>query len=301
MTLKAVFSPNLRVTFIKAGSGAEVGDGTAFPIKVTLDQLAEIMYRVKDAWFIEGTMDGYIEASDDYPVGQIAFGSAPDTELVGYFTDTIDLGGGALYDVNYEYARGYYTADTVPANFDTYFDSAYTPYGTWRDANCEFGIWAEQGPGFHCGFTHSVGESSVSSPIGYLPPSDFYHVGETAHDSDGGAYFLDTNVSVVFTGDVTWLGDDFFAPATEFYLGVVLNVLAYGTPHASTLIGDATYDTGAKFVLGLADGHSVSCAMYSVRYGVAATDWLLQAQEWWPYAKSSPAIPVWDSGTGVKL
>lgn len=30
-------------------------------------------------------------------------------------------------------------------------------------------------------------------------------------------------------------------------------------------------------------------------------DFVIEITEWWPYAKDSPAVPVWDSATGVKL
>jgi hypothetical protein len=46
------FSP--RITFVKK-TAEEVGDGTDFPMLVTIDQLAEIMYRVRDAWFTAGS------------------------------------------------------------------------------------------------------------------------------------------------------------------------------------------------------------------------------------------------------
>ena len=40
------------------GSAVECGEGTAYPLEVTVDQLAEIFYRVKDA-----TWSGYLDYS----------------------------------------------------------------------------------------------------------------------------------------------------------------------------------------------------------------------------------------------
>jgi len=61
-----------RIKFVKKES-ADVGDGTDFPMLVTLDQLAEIMYRVRDAWFTAGSFKvfGYtltIRAGTTYPL-----------------------------------------------------------------------------------------------------------------------------------------------------------------------------------------------------------------------------------------
>lgn len=72
MSAQGVFTNNYRVKFVEK-SGSEVGNGTAFPMLVTLDQLAEILYRVKDAWFTSGQIlttslaapDGAIYASTD--------------------------------------------------------------------------------------------------------------------------------------------------------------------------------------------------------------------------------------------
>jgi hypothetical protein len=47
--------PYYRPTFVEK-TISEVGHGTFFPLLVTLDQIAEIFFRVKDAWISSGSV-----------------------------------------------------------------------------------------------------------------------------------------------------------------------------------------------------------------------------------------------------
>ena len=61
-----------RVKFIKGwetggteNGGVECGDGTAYPMEVTVEQLSEIMYRVRDAEFVSGSLTAEYDGVTD--------------------------------------------------------------------------------------------------------------------------------------------------------------------------------------------------------------------------------------------
>ena len=69
-----IYTNDLRFAFVNgwltggtdpADGSVECGPGTAFPMEVTLDQVAEIFYRVKDAWFTGGSASWKVTIYDD--------------------------------------------------------------------------------------------------------------------------------------------------------------------------------------------------------------------------------------------
>ena len=313
---QGVYTRNKRFTFVKK-TAEEVGDGTDFPMLVTLDQLAEIMYRVKDAWFTAGSaVKSYYDGEGSVTAtATTAVEGTPIAQLVNTI-NTQDSPFGTVYT----YARAYSVSDTILPQFDSYFGDEYSFYDfyTFRDCNNEFGIWYPNygtlggdlistflDVGFRCGFSHIM--ECFTSYFGLDPaPSGFYKITTTTDYSysGGGSSVTASNAWVVFTGEVAYVGDSPTSPTAEIYVGLKMNV---GTSFSgfntsiSYFSGTPAYDTGGKFVLGLAGGETVSCKLYSPNTFDSVSDFVLQAQEWWPYAKDSPAVPVWDSATGAKL
>jgi hypothetical protein len=295
-----------RVTFVEKTAG-EVGDGTDFPILVTLDQLAEIMYRVRDAWFTAGSLVSSYTLEYDPPVTVVsttAFLNTPDTELAA----AVNIPGGGLFGSTFTYVRAYNTADTVPAAFDSYFNAGYFIFGSmYRDCNTEVGIWYpdygysydDQNITFRSGFSHFVESRAEFGPS--PPPEGFYTIFTDLEYSTGYNGSVNTFATVKFTGEVAYVGDNPLDPAAEIYLGVEMNCSMASGGVRTKIDGYHTGDTGANFVLGLAGGDSVSCKLYSGVTHDSISDFVLQAQRWWPYAKGSPPTPVWDSETGAKL
>lgn len=89
---KGVHTPELRCSFVPKLE-SECGDGKEFNMEVTLDELAEILYRVKDAWFTSGS---YIIEDGEWVSGEGATGdgtvevalsleSMPDEKRTGAF------------------------------------------------------------------------------------------------------------------------------------------------------------------------------------------------------------------------
>jgi hypothetical protein len=317
------FSP--RITFVKgwvtggtdpADGSVECGEGTDYPMLVTIDQLAEIMYRVRDAWFTSGSAvysyvdgEGLVTAT-----ATTAVQGTPIAQLVNSI-NTQDNPFGTTYS----YARAYNVSDTVSTQFDSYFGEEYTLYSyyTFRDCTSEIGIWyLDYGTlggniglnypsyldlGFRCGFSHAVG--CFTSYFGLDPaPSGFYKITTNTDYSYGGSSLSASNLWVIFTGEVAYVGDSPTSPTAQLYVGLKMGIDAgfYGiNTSISYFSGTPSYDTGGKFVLGLAGGETVSCKLYSPDTYDSVSDFVLQAQEWWPYQDDNGN--VWSPTTGLPV
>jgi len=166
----AVSITDPRVKFIKgwetggtdpADGSVECGDGTLYPMEVTVEQLSEIMYRVRDAEWAGGEL-----VQDWVGVGTYSRKKTPDSRPAAL----VESYGDNTADVSFSY-RGYATSRTIPSALsgltsedwpmDTfgseYFDDAYevgetftTPPGytyengkmAIREASAELGMWA---------------------------------------------------------------------------------------------------------------------------------------------------------------
>jgi hypothetical protein len=308
------FSP--RITFVKK-TAEEVGDGTDYPLLVTIDQLAQIMYRVRDAWFTAGSaVSSYVVEDPPTSINHTVTTAVQGTPIA-QLVNTISVIESSLYGTSYTYARAYSASDTIPAQFDSYFGEEYSFYSyyTFRDCNNEFGIWypsygtladglsyyypAYIDEGFRCGFSHMVECSETS---GFDPaPSGFYKI-ITTDSYSGGSFDTTSAAWVIFTGEVAYVGDSPTSPTAEIYVGLKMGVDAglYGiNTSISYFSGTPAYDTGGKFVLGLAGGETVSCKLYSPDTYDSVSDFVLQAQEWFPYQDDNGN--VWNPTTGLPV
>jgi hypothetical protein len=245
-----VFTPELRFRFVSK-SLSEVGDGTAWPMLVTRDQLAEIMYRVKDAQWVSG--------SADMKFGMRIF---EEGEIVGVEWQTaagIRLGWPDMPEplVNYEYSdpdtfysrRGYCTiargaSPTTPMSGSFGFGETYYVGPTVagdiytiaaREAITERALWANggtyamedapsvgmahqaiPGDGFRTGFSFYGASEIVSGdyPSRYIPYTEFVEPNKAASAA----------VSLDFSGEVAWVDVDEsgnpFSPGNQLYVGV---------------------------------------------------------------------------------
>jgi hypothetical protein len=305
MAQGGVYTRNKRFTFVKK-TAEEVGDGTDFPMLVTLNQLAEIMYRVRDAWFTAGSV-----VKDN---STTSIKGTPTAQLVNHIAVI-----GSLYGTSFSYARAYSASDTVSEKFDSYFGEEYSYFSqNFRDCTSEIGIWyPDYGKlygsypygyldvGFRCGFSHVIECSETS---GFDPaPSDFYRITTITTDSGGNGSTIEStsSLSVIFTGEVAYIGDHLMSSIEDveslFYVGLKMGADAgyYGINTSSSIFGSTpAYDTGGKFVLVLAGGDSVSCKLYSPDTYDYVSDFVLEAQEWWPYQDGNG--DVWSPITGLR-
>jgi hypothetical protein len=282
-----------RVEFVEKTAG-EVGDGTAWPMLVTLDELAEIMYRVKDAKFTGAITETLAGVSVTF-----GFSGDPVTELVSETSSD---------DYTWTVRRGYSATDVE--DFEGYFGEGYTVGGTeyFDIGTNERGMWTppvNEGGFFRTGFSQNL---TIFSDGGLEtdPLPDHYLCYNTVDGS------ISPGQAVLgISNEVAWVDSNEsgnpFDPENELWIGLSFDV--FGTLYFSTFASTSTatagndVSTGLQLELQISSG-VLTCPIYfSTGDGAASYSGAIriEATEWWPYAKGSPAEPVWDSETGVKL
>ena len=278
-----VHTNDLRFTFVDKTAG-EVGDGTAYPMEVTWDQIAEIFYRVKDAWFTGGGAEWKVTGS---PVSISAPTTAPTNRRLDVSASTYQqrgycqLGGGDYNGATYNAGTGSY-----------YSDIATSEHGIWRDAWKTPHIDAFS-------FEQDDFNGTQSSNSQWWGTSDV-GVGVKAEVKRG------DRVAVVKRDTA----DGLFAATNKFYLEIEMLWTDYYPVQyfGGTNIHDG-YDWSAyakpicQYILRLESGDA-TCQVYFATGGSSeesGTNFIHEAKLWWPYAKDSPAVAVWDSGTGARL
>jgi hypothetical protein len=282
-----VFTADLRFTFVDKTAG-EVGDGTAFPMEVTLGQIAEIFYRVKDAWFTGGGAEWKVTGS---PVSISAPTTAPTNRRLDVSASTYQqrgyckLGGDDYNGATYNSGTGSY-----------YSDIAASEHGIWRDA------WND--PDHIDAFSFEQddfnGTQSSNSQWWGTPDVGF---GVKAEVKRG------DSVAVVKRD----AADGLFAATNKFYLEIeMLWSDYYPVPYFG---GTNIYDDGygndwsayaepiCQYILKLKSGNA-TCQVYFAADAwseESGTHFIHEATEWWPYAKEAPPVAVWDVLTGAKL
>lgn len=286
---QGVFTRRKRISFVDGQETATpdpgfvaCGDGTGFPMLVTLAQLAEILYRVKDAWFTAGAITWTYGGPISYP--------APTTAPANRATE--------IDNVTYQY-RGY----TVAGGDD--FNGAVYDAGNgvdWSDiADDERGIfWPTWESPFKDAFSYDADDPNNTQGGN----SDWWGL------AGAGAR------AMAIRGDRVAVVKDnpangFYDPTNRYYLEFEFFwddyniVLGFG---GGTNIYDgqsgsgdwsATAGFACNYVIRLSDS-DVTCPIYfPSAYSPGGTDVIHEAMEWWPYQKL--AGDVWNSGTGARL
>jgi len=293
-----VFTRNKRFTWVDgqvtSGTPDEgfvaCGDGTAFPMEVTLDQVAEIFYRVKDAWFTGGSASwkaygstSTISAPTAAPTNRRLDVSASTYQQRGY----CKLGGDDYNGATYNSGIGSY-----------YSDIADNENGMWRDA------WND--PDHIDAFSFEQddfnGTQSSNSQWWGTPDIGF------------GVYakvFRGKRVAVVKADPA----DGLYAPTNQFFLEIEMYWGDYypvpfggGTNIYNSEGGFGDWSAYAvaicQYILRLESGDA-TCQVYFATdpstTNETGTDFIHEPQVWWPYAKDNPAVPVWDTDNGAKL
>jgi hypothetical protein len=269
----------------------ECGDGTLFPLEVTVDQLAEIFYRVRDAAL----------TSTLYTSGvALQVGGTPPEKLVK-----------VEFDSDYEHylTRGYYKADPVVAWMDPYYDVAYSTlllFGDYRDAIKEPSIWTYFDATIQTGFSLSMSGGSAA-PFTSGPPSIYcvYY-----QYDDVVTYYELGNTSFIFSGQVAWVDDansgSPFSPGNRLFIGIEIvasvgsTLFGVSSPNADADGFPGVLATDSFFIFEMASG-TPSVRIYNYTPETTSGDLTLTATAWWPYAKGSPPTPQWDKDTGLPL
>lgn len=286
----AVLTPHLRFNLVDmTDTPYEVGDGTAFPMQVTLAQIEEIFYRVKDAWFTGGeitysvaTVPQTFSAPSTAPTNRTLQIDSSTSQSRGYSLEGPHIYNGPEYDAG---------------NGVNFSDIGDKEYAMWAD------VWnlSDQ-----CVDAFRYDADDPAS----LQGGDSAWFGD--RDTFAGAFvkvFRGNRVAVIKADP----SHGFFNPANQFYLEIEFCYYDYGllpfagsTRLESPFVGDIGSGTAmnlCNYVIQLSDSNC-SCPFYFSSAGSTdqtGSDFIHQAYEWWPYAKNSPAVPVWGDTTGLKL
>jgi len=305
----------------------DVGEDTEYPIEVTLDQIAELFYRVNDAWFtggsisiatgdplVEPTFSASLTAPTDAPADRTAYSGSLTR---GFTTRTID-GAATISTHNAAYLAAEYDAGSGLMCRDI----GDGERGIWMrgEVNVTLPYWdfdsgnSETMNAFSCGFE---GGGSIGLPDTFAVTSFF--------DLDPPTYVADAEAYVKFSGNVAVIREDplhdICAPTNRYFVELDFfvkdaseNFGIFEVASRSALLsgtgskvqrnsGDPNF---VQYVIRLSSG-DVSCPVF-VYYGDDTTypyeygeDFIHEAQYWWPYAKGSPAAPVWDADSGALL
>jgi hypothetical protein len=313
-----------RVTFVKGeltdGSPSFVpsegfvacGDGTYYPIEVTLDQVAEIWFRVKDARLIEGSvlvgdtgtfptiwggLDSPKAVKENRAFSTTTYPSGEFTTVRGYAA----TGAISEHDVAY-------LGDPYPANLED-------PSVEYRDiADNERGMWTVQfskpnntDPFVGSRNAFTLEDDTTGSQV--LPSSTEYYV-----------YFFKTfitseNVEEPILENLTPTGGyvqlSFGGVAvlkeenkTRYFLGFRFYSYMFDSVKWNDDFGLVSTEV-VRYVIKLSNNIEVSCPIYYLlgpdELVHVSYNFIHEATEWWPYAKNSPATPVWESETGIKI
>lgn len=355
-----VFTNQYRVNFVKGyldgvsdpdAGGIPCGVNTFHNVEVTLEQLEELLYRVKDAWFTAGSFLARVTDTideDEFDAVSIAIATGtPSPDYASYeehSNDTVTF----VFRGYHEYSND---IETNHLPFSDYFGESYDvgEYGvdwfgdTYRDVKDNERIM------FSDVFNRDLAKGQTNTVTGIS--HQIYYVGGSI-----GAGLPDVGYGLLSSGksngdEITaaglflslwedpWYGFDgtnglarvavignFENPASQgnrFFISLIFSTAhdydgdgsSFIPPILSSNTVPSYYNLSASpvcnLVIRLASG-DVTCPLYAkmdptmsesgdVYYSFSGTDFVLQAQEWWPYAKDSPPTPVWDSTTGVKF
>ena len=348
---QGVFTPELRFQWVKGqvtsgtpdGGFVACGDGTGFPMEVTLDQLAEIMYRVRYAWMLEGSYSASFDLDPEDPAGfaniayyapKVApptdkmlqlFGSDPYFRLeMGYFTSSGEGEEGIVLDNEDAYFGVEYTEEIDEGSF--YYiahvrDIIDNERGMWVFPNTSTGHPRINLPAeFRCGMSYFIGDPDKDGTPQTQPASTDEGPGAfDGHSPCGfyedafGASNFSIDLDVSFSGLVAYTGTTPLDTGGRIFIGMrfaVRGIDRFEVPrfilHTNPSVLTSPVDSELKFTLRLHDSTEISCPLFrpdddSYLTSTSGEDWVLEARSWWPYAKDSPALPVWNTETGAKL
>jgi len=308
MSASGVFTRRKRISFVEK-TAAEVGDDTPFPMEATLDQIAEVWHRVKDAQFTAGSAAD-LTTQIDVPTTHPAHFAYQSNPSIG---EAIELPDNWAY-------RGYQAVVESPGS--DYGPSGYYPPFV-NDVIYPALLTDEYDAGRGDLYRDADNERAILIPAvtGKVPQwaatNAFTYSGWNWNGISGfGDYPADTNlpnafdattpdpcrVDVVFTGQIAYVldppGSSFFSPTTKFYIGLTVDIAAGDSDNVRCVSPSLGGDTaGMNYVIRLASA-DLTCQLY-VSADVTGADFIHEAVEWWPYAKTGGA--VWQFDTGALL
>lgn len=319
-----------------APGSVECGDGTEYPLKVTSDQLFEILYRVQNAYLSAGLLTLDISGSEDWEDNVIEFEVVPPTD-----PDNLPLVAEGDENGEYYYKKGFHlfadpatfppsylapffaaSSYAIPPSIDNPFPSGEEVFEVLNDPLV---LWLQY-PSEEFLFTQTNLEVSSSSAFDH---AFYYSDAYSTYDPiDYGVLITETGTGIgpaecyFDVGDnVAWVDKDGsgdpFSAGNEIYLGFnfmgsvthvnieleVNSVKDLYTPDDGYSMEELTN----KFILELSGGVQVSFPLYvyysdsgSATLVETGSDIVLKAHRWWDY-KNKDGSSVWDTSTGERL
>ena len=302
---QGVFTRMKRVSFVNgwltggtdpADGSVECGDGTAYPMQVTLDQIAEIFYRVKDAYFTGGSIfqteffaTPTIYASTAAPAQKATQIDSPYLGLYRSYTIEENALDTAYFDTPYDAGYG-----------SNWMDMSGKERGMWLDWSLTRPDWVSTTAGQELINAFSFGSITDS---GTYPPdtTNYFNTGGTTEGCYGKVYF-NGQIAIIKTNP----SHSIVAPTNTYYIGLEFVMTSLGL----LPIGGGTWINSpfgalyspfevCRYVMRLSGG-DVSCPVYmdtTVGTSHGGTDFIHEAVEWFPYQDGNGN--VWNPSTGL--
>jgi len=248
------------------GSGeVEVGAGTLYPVKVTLDQMFAIAYRVKDARVTGSvTLDLW------------------NSETVEFLFTSDDP---TLQDNWYDDSSGDYT------------HRAYAVGGV--DADDETQMWADDLDTPFFGDT-PTGLSHDSDTINTGGPFSGYCFHSTDRFGDNGGYFYLQFSGEVAVYDPLGVSQDPFDPNNELWVGLYIEAGDYYWLPSGVSSEQSSGDSHVVDIsIQLSNSSTIDVPIFAdANVTEGTSSMVVEATEWWPYAKPAGGN-FWNTTTGL--
>ena len=301
------------------------GPGTAYPVPATLDQIAEIFYRVRKT-IISGGEYTAEYATESFRIIYTGAFNASSPPTHNYSSEQYGGDGWA------QTIRRGHTFSSTSTNKGwikhhcgpVYSDEYDSYFGDYHDAEDEFCMWPDTGVVDLADINIPVGSYSVSeTPVGanhYIENNGSFNASPTSaygpyRKREERTYFEEEDGSTSYYDETSYDGDmsDFvFSPRVAF-IGAESPFDPAATLYpAITWRNDSnTYDFTSMFGSEASNGSAevvLSSSTLVIPIRVSITDYSvgltsspkLTVTKWWPYAKSNGS-PAWDANTGASL
>ena len=284
----------------------ECGYGTPFPIPVTLSQLYEIIYRVKDSAITSGRIT-YGDAFSSSEIIFIPVDGPPIKNITSILPEDTPL----FYGCSHGYAAGPSIFAGAPENLfgDAYFTEDGS--GPFYDALSDERAFWYMTNSRSSGIAHTVryddfffSSSNYPTRYGvytYTPPNPSVPESEPNYSSGSLNYLLGKVVA--------WVGGDSpFSPESSLWLSASLNVtsldLYFGPSNISSAGSEYATRLEGFFEIELSNDDVISIPGFIDGFSLGdpevITPFRVKATEWWPYATNS-GDPAWGATTGLPV
>ena len=299
-----------------ADGSVEVGDGTVYPLEVTVAQMEAINYRIRQVEVDSCSLEtSYSGTTYEYYVNPPSLPQSPNSQYyssgdfeVYYHDGRVVI---ATTEALVENSINIYSADSYHGAPYEVGAAATLASSFWAaDPTSEFGIFASVASvggfyGYGIGmFTSCNRDTSGGSPYA-APTVGAYYTTDGDTDYPKAQQLLVTLSPEVAFIDTTGSGDP-LDPGNQLWLAAgIANDSSSGVGNAIQFSNTGAYADCGTFSLDLSGVSlgEVSCSLYLKRSGYTVTtalDIVATPSTWWPYADKA-GNPAWNATTGASI